>query len=87
MRKFLILLMFSTSVFADVEYSENVYRKFSIHRDKQHHEYMTITTNGNTVRYSMVPIMIGDKQLDTVLLTSEDYKYLYEEFFGEHSAY
>ena len=87
MNKYLILLLFSVSAFADVEYSENVYRKFSIHRDRHHHEYMTITTNGDTIRYSMVPITIGGQPLDTILITKEDYKHLYEEFFGEHSAY
>jgi hypothetical protein len=87
MIKVLILLLFSITAYADVEYSENVYRKFSIHRDRYHHEYMTITTNGETVRYSVVPIVVRNQPLDTLLITREDYKHLYEEFFGERSAY
>lgn len=79
----LALLLFSSSIYADVEFEQNYYRKIVLHYDKNHHAYLIIQNNAHIVIYSEYPIILHNKKIETVLLTKEDFDYMVKSFLKD----
>jgi hypothetical protein len=85
MKKLLLalLLLLSSSVHADDEFVQNYYRKIALHYDKYHREYLIIQNNAHIVIYSVQPIVLHNKKIDTIQLTQEDFDYMVKSFLKD----